>query len=164
MNDIRKVCPTCHAMCGVLIDLGAVRSIPQYAAIERLPNEILREIFIFDRLIFIFLSQSSSLVPWKWHRLAHICQRWRHIIFDSPRSLNLQLFCTYGTPVKNNLNCWPALPINMEYRRKPSVRFYDSVINPNSEISDEDNIMAALQNSDRICKIQLNMTTPLLED
>ncbi|KAH9963476.1 hypothetical protein BGW80DRAFT_1351168, partial [Lactifluus volemus] len=37
--------------------------------------------------------------PWEWHRLAHVCRRWRHIIFDSPRSLNLQLFCTYGTPV-----------------------------------------------------------------
>ncbi|KAH9968533.1 hypothetical protein BGW80DRAFT_1338084, partial [Lactifluus volemus] len=39
------------------------------------------------------------LQPWKWQRLAHVCRRWRHIIFDSPRSLNLQLFCTYGTPV-----------------------------------------------------------------
>ncbi|KAH9968522.1 hypothetical protein BGW80DRAFT_1337992, partial [Lactifluus volemus] len=37
--------------------------------------------------------------PWKWHRLVHVCRRWRHIIFDSPRSLDLQLFCTYGTPV-----------------------------------------------------------------
>jgi hypothetical protein len=119
------------------------------------------EIFIFDRLISISRPRSywSPRRSWEWHRLVHVCRRWRHIIFDSPRSLNLQLFCTYGTPVKNNLNCWPSLPIVMQYQRSTHP-FY---IKPNSEISDADNIMAALQNSDRICKIQLNVTTPLLE-
>jgi F-box-like len=149
-------------MCGVLIDLGVVRSISQYAAIERLPDEVLTEIFIFDRLISISLPKWSLRPPWNWHRLVHVCRRWRHIIFDSPRSLNLQLFCTYGTPVKNNLDCWPALPIVMQYRRTRG--FWDRYLYliPNSEIPDEDNIMAALPNSDRICKLRLDVTAPLL--
>jgi F-box-like len=146
-------------MCGVLIDLDVVRSISPYAAIERLPDDVLTEIFGFDRPISIsfptiFWSPRQS---WDWHRLVHVCRRWRHIIFDSPRYLNLQLFCTHGTPVKNNLDCWPALPIVMEYPQRSTSFFY---LNPNS---DADNIMAALQHSDRICEIQLNVTTPLLE-
>jgi F-box-like len=148
----------------VLIDLGVVRSISQYATIESLPNEVLREIFIFDRLISISLPQSHQLPrqPWKWQRLAQVCRRWRLIIFDSPRSLDLQLFCTYGTPVKSNLDSWPPLPIVMQY---PSWVLLDEFRHsiPHSEISYEDNVMAALQNSDRICEIQLYVTTPLLE-
>ncbi|KAH9968514.1 hypothetical protein BGW80DRAFT_1562615 [Lactifluus volemus] len=108
----------------------------KYAAIERLPDEVLTEIFIFDRLISISLPKWPLRPPWNWHRLVH-------------------LFCTYGTPVKNNLDCWPALPIVMQYPFLLGLN--------HSEISDEDNIMAALQNSDHICEIWLNVTTPLLE-
>ncbi|KAH9968527.1 hypothetical protein BGW80DRAFT_1562623 [Lactifluus volemus] len=115
-----------------------VRSISRYAEIERLPNEVIREIFIFDRFIS---SQDDWLSeqPWKWQRLAH-------------------LFCTYGTPVKNNLDCWPPLPIVMQYH----LGFWE-IYSPNHMTEDEDDIMAALQNSDRICKIELNVTTRLLE-
>ncbi|KAH9968525.1 hypothetical protein BGW80DRAFT_656694 [Lactifluus volemus] len=157
------------AECGAVLPDGKlneqhqeVRSVSQYAAIERLPNEVIREMFIFDRLISIFLPQGHwpPRQLWNWHRLIHVCRRWRHIIFDSPRSLNLQLFCTHGTPVKNNLDCWPALPIVMQYPQSSTSFNYS---NPISEISDADNIMAALQHSDRICKIRLNVTTPLLE-
>ncbi|KAH9968543.1 hypothetical protein BGW80DRAFT_1461921 [Lactifluus volemus] len=129
-----------------------------FAAIERLPNEVLTEIFIFDRLISISLSQSYWFPRqlWKWQRLAHVCRKWRHIIFDSPRSLDLRLFCTFGTPVKDNLDCWPAFPIDMHYRWGGNYA--------NSNIEYKDDIMAALQNSDRICKIRLNVTTSLFEN
>ncbi|KAH9968536.1 hypothetical protein BGW80DRAFT_657375 [Lactifluus volemus] len=141
-----------------------VRSVSQYAAIERLPDEVIREIFIFDRLIFISRLQSywPPRQPWEWHKLVHVCRRWRHIIFDSSRSLNLQLLCTHGTPVKNNLDYWPALPIVMQYPQS-STSININYSNPISEISDADNIMAALQHSDRIYTIWLNVTTPLLE-
>ena len=95
--------------------------------------------------------------PWEWHRLVHVCRRWRYIVFDSPRSLDLQLFCTYGTPVKDNLDCWPALPIVMRYLA------FSSPSPPLVSAGDEDHIIAALQHPDRIRAIHINVTTPLLE-
>jgi ankyrin repeat protein len=122
-----------------------------------LPDEVLMQIFAFDRPVSIALSQGRQGRSWEWHRLIHVCQRWRYIIFDSPRSLDLQLFCTYGTPVKNNLDCWPALPIAMQYLQSSSS-------NPLPvDVGDEDNIIAALQYPNRIFSIQLTVTNPLLD-
>jgi F-box-like len=119
----------------------------QHAAIERLPDDVLIEIFSFDRLVS----------TWEWHRLVHVCRRWRYVIFGSPRSLDLQLLCTHGTPVKNNLDCWPTLPIVMRYAASSS-------LNPLPEATgEEDNIIAALQHPDRICIIEVAVTTPLLK-
>ena len=41
----------------------------------------------------------------------HVCQRWRCIVYASPRHLNLQLVCTDRTPAKDTLDVWPALPL-----------------------------------------------------
>ena len=95
--------------------------------------------------------------PWEWHRLAQVCQSWRDIIFASKHRLGLRLFCTNGTPVRNTLDCWPNLPIVMQYGvfRGP---------NPNPLASaDEDDIVAALQNLGRIWKIRLTLTPSLSE-
>ena len=95
--------------------------------------------------------------PWEWHTLVQVCQSWRDIIFACKHRLGLRLFCTNGTPVRNRLDCWPNLPIVMQYGlfRGP---------NPNPLASgDEDEIVAALQNLGRIWKIQLTMTAPLSE-
>ena len=130
------------------IDLRIAENISQHAAIDKLPDDALMEIFFFD------LSQGR---PWEWHRLVHVCRRWRYLIFGSPCSLNLQLFCTYGAPVKDNLDCWPAFPIVVRY-------FAFSNPSPLSvSAGDEDNIIAALKHPGRIRTIQLNVTTPLLE-
>ena len=138
----------------MLIDLRIAGNISQHAAIEKLPDDVLMKIFISDRLFSMSFSQDH---PWEWHRLVHVCRRWRHLIFDSPRSLDLQLFCTYGTPVKGNLDCWPALPIVVRYLA------FSNPTPMSASAGDEDNIIAALQHPDRIRTIQLNMTTPLLE-
>ncbi|KAI0000111.1 hypothetical protein BJV74DRAFT_794392 [Russula compacta] len=74
--------------------------------------------------------------PWEWHRLVH-------------------LFCTNGTPVRNTLHCWPALPIVMRYGVSAGP---DPLA-----AEDEDEIVVALQQSSRIWMIQLLVTTPLLE-
>ncbi|KAI0291180.1 hypothetical protein B0F90DRAFT_1779209, partial [Multifurca ochricompacta] len=52
---------------------------------------------------------------WEWHRLTHVCRRWRYLIFASPHRLDLRLLCTNGTPVRRTLDCWPALPISIQY-------------------------------------------------
>ncbi|KAH9958476.1 hypothetical protein BC827DRAFT_566304 [Russula dissimulans] len=33
----------------------------------------------------------SLFGPWEWHRLPHMCRRWRSVIFSSPRRLDLHM-------------------------------------------------------------------------
>ena len=114
------------------------------ATIERLPNKVLLNIFRY------YLDAS----PRSWPRLVHICRKWRHVVFASQRSLHIRLFCTYGTPVLKSLNCWPDLPIVVQYGGTPELDL------PTPE--DEDNIMAALKQSDRVISIHLTVTNTLL--
>jgi len=84
----------------------------------------------------------------------HICRKWRRIVFASQRALHLRLFCTQGTPVLKTLDCWPALPIAVEYRGPPAL----DPLAPEHE----DNIIAALKKSDRVGSISLTITSSLL--
>ena len=121
--------------------------------IKTLPNEILYKIFEFYCLEAMTLSLGR---PWEWHTLIHVCHTWRSIIFGSAELLDLQLFCTNGTPVRDTLHCWPELPIIMRYGVFPG---------PNLQPSqDVDDIVAALQQRDRIRKIQLSVTIALMEN
>lgn len=86
-----------------------------------------------------------------WQTLIHVCQRWRSVIFGSPRRLNLQLFCTAGTPVRDTLDVWPPLPL--------LIRGGDQAM------PGMDNIIAALERSDRVCQITLeHVTSSQLEE
>ena len=85
----------------------------------------------------------------------HICHKWRRIVFSYEQSLQLRLFCTYGTPVKTTLDCWPrALPIVVDYGGSPE---FDP---PTQE--EENDIMAALNQPDRVHSISLTITSSLL--
>ncbi|KAH9011544.1 hypothetical protein EDB83DRAFT_2680691 [Lactarius deliciosus] len=94
---------------------------------------------------------------WNWHTLVHICHRWREIIFASPLRLDLQLFCTNGTPVRKNLGCWPStFPIAIAYG------YYNH--NVKSFTSDaEDNIIAALEQRNRVRFLRLTVTDAVWE-
>lgn len=99
-----------------------------------LPDDALVEIFDF------YVHQIAT--RWKkdgWITLVHVCQKWRDIVFRSPRRLNLELVCTARTPVRRTLSVWPPLPVVIE-------QLSDST-------RDEDNILAALKHNDRIRKI-----------
>ena len=113
--------------------------------IAKLPDEVLLSTFGF------YLDTS----PRYWHRLVHVCKKWRHIIFASPRGLRLRLYCTYGTPVSEALDHWPALPIVMQYGGSPTLH------SPGPK--DVDNIVAALKQFDRVRSISLTVTTSLLK-
>ena len=84
----------------------------------------------------------------------HTCRKWRQIVFASQGVLHLRLFCTYGTPVQKSLDCWPALPIVVQYGEFPALGL--------PTLEDEDNIMAALKQSDRVISISLTITHSLL--
>ena len=100
-------------------------------------------------IIFIFYRDES---PFHWHRLAHVCQRWRRIVFASPHTLRLFLSCTSSTPVGRTIDCWPPLPLILRFDSWPSYA-------PEGD----DNIVAALQHHDRIRCIELFLTDSLVE-
>jgi hypothetical protein len=120
-------------------------SLSQQVTIEELSKKMLLNIFGY------FLDDS----PGNWPILMHICHKWRRIVFASQRPLQLRLFCTYATPVLKTLDCWPTLPIVVEYGGSPA-------LNPPAP-EDEDSIVAALKQSDRVASISLTVTSSLLE-
>jgi hypothetical protein len=112
-------------------------------AISMLPDDVLIEIFDFYRD-----DHDYSFLPvWKWHILVHVCQRWRQVVFASPHGLKLQILCTYGTPLRENLGIWPTLPIVLNLcALRP--------ITPN----DEDNVIATLEHPHRVHSVKLYVT------
>jgi hypothetical protein len=77
--------------------------------IGSLPDNVLLEIFDF----YLVDTRGYSARP--WHVLVHVCQKWRYIVFASPRRLDLRLLCTERTPVSETLDVWPRLPIFVHY-------------------------------------------------
>ena len=125
--------------------------------IDSLPDDVLLNIFDFYR-------SDQDLYGCHFHpilhRLAHICSRWRRIIYSSPRRLNLQLLCTHGTPVRKNLGYWPLLPLIIDYF---TIRDADDRKCSTPSDSDEDNVVAALDNSTRVRYLGISVTSSLLE-
>ena len=111
-----------------------------------LPDIILLNIFDFWRIIEYPVRLWKS--TWKWDRLVHVCQRWRQIVFASPNRLQIQLLCASGTPIKTHLSCWPAFPIILSYS-----------VGEGLSISDEYNVLSALEHSNRIGTLDLTVTT-----
>jgi hypothetical protein len=93
--------------------------------------------------------------PQFWHKLTLVCRRWRQIVLNSPLSLHLRLYCTYGTPVLRTLEFWPPLPLVVIYGGSP-------MLDPPTP-EDDDNIIAALKQSGRVSSISLTVTSSLLE-
>ncbi|KAI0275883.1 hypothetical protein BGY98DRAFT_748482 [Russula aff. rugulosa BPL654] len=107
--------------------------------IDMLPDVALLE--IFDCYMDLFReNKDDEITAYKWSILVHVCQKWRSVIFGSPRRLDLQLFCSDTTPVKETLAVWPPLPIIIEQ------------CNPQARM---DNIIVALEHNDRVCRIDM---------
>ena len=75
-----------------------------------LPDNVLLDIFEFYR-------GELYVAVWPWNRLVHVCRRWRYVVFGSPLRLDLCLHCTYKTCVKQVLEVWPLLPIELDFRQ-----------------------------------------------
>jgi hypothetical protein len=112
-----------------------------------LPDDVLLEIFDSCRQDPNF----TWFLVWGPNGLVHVCQRWRRLVFGSPRCLDLQLSCTHGTPVRQVLSCWPPLPINIYFSNLKG-------FTPD----DEDSLFATLEHPDRIRQVRLNLIDPLL--
>ena len=84
----------------------------------------------------------------------HVGRGWRQVVFGSPIRLDLQIICTSTTPVRKYLGLWPALPIRVEY--------YSDGTDFN-KASNEDNIVYALEQTDRVCDVRLHITDSEME-
>ena len=129
----------------LLANSFCVGQLSQQSKIETLSEDIFLNIF----------RHYLGATPRIWPKLAAVCKRWRQIVFASPLSLNLRLYCTYGMSVLKYLDCWPALPIIVQYG---GITELDP---PTSE--DDGNIVAALKQCGRISSISLTATGSLLE-
>ncbi|KAI0293317.1 hypothetical protein B0F90DRAFT_1928274 [Multifurca ochricompacta] len=125
----------------------------EWVVINSLPDDVLLEIFNHYRLLAVLYGPTDKV--WEWHGLTHVCRRWRYLIFASPRRLDLRLLCTHGTPVRRTLDCWPALPVSIQYG--------GVVGRPPPALKDEDNIIAALEHPARTYQIQLALTKSLFD-
>jgi hypothetical protein len=113
-------------------------------SINVLPNDVLLE--IFDH--YVNLPQRSLFRDRRvdaWNKLVHMCQRWRYVVFDSPRRLDLRLLCTNRTPVTNMLDIWPVLLIIISARLPLAL--------PASGVT---NIISALQQHNCVYTIDIN--------
>ncbi|KAI0246421.1 hypothetical protein BJV78DRAFT_1364858 [Lactifluus subvellereus] len=118
--------------------------VPPRVTIEALPDIALLDIFEFYRAA----TMDGSGAAWPWNRLVHVCQIWRYLVFASPLRLDLHLRFTSKTPVREMLNVWPPLPIEID----------------SDAPDDMDNVIATLEYRDRVRKIWiLHLTTEQLE-
>ena len=125
------------------------KSYRHVTAVDMLSDDILLEMFGF------ILSPPDF--QWKWRRLLHVCRRWRQIIFSSPLHLDLQLLCTFGTPVRKCLGYWPAFPLVIDYSRSRNKSFDRGIA-----LRDMDDIFAALEQCDRVRHINLSVSSSLM--
>lgn len=116
-----------------------------------LPDHVFLEIFDF------FLRDPTASSPTRhasnWQTLVHVCQRWRRIVFASPRQLDLHLHCSSKTPVLKNLVIWPVtLPLTLNY-----------TLSGNHVSRNEDNIAAALAHPSRVHRIAISGKAPTIK-
>ena len=115
-------------------------NVGQVAPIAILPDDALLAIFDLYVKAPDDLPLASKEKLEAWQTLVHVCRRWRNLVFESPRRLNLRLVCTYRTHVKNTLDVWPALPL--------CIYGFN-----NCPAKNVDDIVAALGHSDRIRQV-----------
>ncbi|KAI9508236.1 hypothetical protein F5148DRAFT_932742 [Russula earlei] len=117
-------------------------SISDRVTINTLPDDVLVEIFHFYVI-------HLRIGPNGWHTLVHVCQRWRHVVFASPRRLNLRLEYTGQRPMSEMLDVWPVLPVAIRH----DSRSYEL---SNSYRDSWENVVGALESEPhRICAIGL---------
>jgi hypothetical protein len=84
-----------------------------------------------------------------WYKLAHVCQRWRNLIFGSASYLDLCLVCTYGTPIADMLAHSPPLPLVIDYA--------GGDLQLTAKV--EEGIILALEQRDRVRRVRLVSTS-----
>ena len=135
---------------------------PHSPLIHTLDNDSLLEVFSLYRPLILDESEADnnqfldggewSRERW-WFTLAHVCRRWRHLVFESASHLRLSLVCARGTPVADMLAHSPPLPLIIDH------------LDQHNDITeaDEEGITLALQYRDRVRRIRLMKSVPVIQ-
>jgi hypothetical protein len=111
----------------------------QTIRMDVLPDDVLHEIFEFYAKMYSPYGKKTEIEAWQ--TLIHVCRRWRSLVLGSPRRLNLHLCCTPETRARDTLDIWPTLPL---------------IVMGNIALSSgTDNIVAALGQNNRVCRVDL---------
>jgi hypothetical protein len=120
-------------------------------SIDTLPDDVLLEVFDHYRN----LSADHWARLQGWYKLAHTCPRWRQLIFASSLRLNLQLRCTFGTPIADMINHSPPFPLILDYGPHLLKTWTPA---------DQDGLLFALQHLSRTHEIMLSAPQPTLAE
>jgi hypothetical protein len=125
-------------------EVGVIKSPLQVVGITKVSGTVTIDVLPEDVLLKVFNFHMNRVsCEDDWHPLVHVCQLWRYIVFASPRHLNLRLLCTDRRPVKTMLGIWPALPILVR------------VVTKTGGSRDMTNVVAALEEHNRVCHINI---------
>jgi hypothetical protein len=135
--------------CDVANSCCSDQSHGEVISIHSILDSVLLEIFALSLDDDCDSSDDEDTAPLSEWQLAHVCQRWRCLIFGSASRFDLELVCSPGIPVRETLGSFPALPIVIEYRGEVASK-------------DTDNVIAALEHPDRVRRITLSGLTRAL--
>ena len=108
--------------------------------IHNLDDDSLLQVFSYCRLE----EEDNWNLRLKWRKLAHVCQRWRYLVFDSSSILDMCLRLTNKSPSIHTLCHLPSLPLVIDYSDKTRMAR-----------KDENNIHLGLQRHGRVCRVAL---------
>ena len=132
--------------------------VDDHVTIQVLSDEVLLHIFLSLRPHwprYIRRPEHTFAGPrltWEWHRLVHVCRRWRYLIFASQQCLGLGLVTSRVRPW-TKLGLWPPLPVCIHYNLNIELPRWDV----------EEAIATLEQLRDRILEIRLTISDSLLE-
>ena len=109
--------------------------------IHILDNDSLLQIFNHYRLI----QEENWTLRLTWRRIAHVCRRWRYLLYDSSFHLDMCLLLTNDSPSMDTLSHLPPLPLVIDYSDKTRTM----------APKDEDNILIGLQQHGRVRRLGL---------
>ena len=112
----------------------------------------------YDALLNIFHHyRLEDVDSWNlrlaWCKLAHVCRRWRYLIYDSSSLLDMYLLLTNGSPTLGSLAHLPPLPLVIDYRNMTTTT---------SVRQDEPSILTGLRERGRVRRIFLQAPFPCL--
>ena len=110
--------------------------------VHELDSDSLLQIFSHYRLKY----EEDWNLRHTWRNLAHVCQRWRYLMFDMWSHLDMSLVLTINSPSINTLRHLPPIPLFID--------FPDHGTRAMSR-KDEENIRFGLQWVDRVCRVDL---------
>ncbi|KAI0263922.1 hypothetical protein BC834DRAFT_281687 [Gloeopeniophorella convolvens] len=124
--------------------------------INTLPDDALLEVFDWFRIFRLKESKRVEPYQWeqRWYTLAHVCHRWRQVIFASPRRLGLRYYVSHGSPVSEILRHSHQFPLILDYSYRTDDGDDPRWLWPSESVDD---ITLALAHLDRIKHITLEV-------